>query len=201
MRYWFFYVLKHLDRLPKNIPQILRRTLNVENITFHWGNFINLLIKELQDELKSINKTQVNSHKGKEVAKRKPLFVINAIGWDVQQRNIAGYLKGIQHLANLLKGAIEDNKVQVLYLSGVAFPNKMTRADVNGYIFRAVNKIVLDIMQLAGVDTLDINSMLYSVNDYHVHGAHYLAVIPNEQTEHGKFGPGVADRIIHKICS
>ena len=65
MRYWFFYILKDLGKLSKNIPQVLYSTLHIENITFRWGNYIDVLINELQDEFNGINKVvRVNNDKG-----------------------------------------------------------------------------------------------------------------------------------------
>ena len=56
-------------------------------------------------------------------------------------------------------------------------------------------------MGTKGVETLDINTMLQSVNNWTVDRAHYLSINPQSQTMTGEFGPSTADKIIGKICS
>ena len=69
-----------------------------------------------------------------------------------------------------------------------------------GYIFRAVNRIVLKKLESIGIETIDINTMLYSVNEYPAYTEHYLRIIPKTQNIEGKFGPGAADRILEQLC-
>ena len=200
MRYWCYYILKHLNKLPRRLREKLHADFHVESITFRWGNLVHKLIKKVNVDLKVLDNI-VGKAKGKH--KRKPLMVLNAIDWDISRGNITGYLGGIQRLTELLKTLKKEGKIRIMYLPGVAFAeNKASTQDMkNTFIFRALNKIVLNKMSSIGIETLDINSMLYSVQDFNVEKGHYLTVNPKLQRVKGEFGSVVADKIINKICA
>ena len=121
--------------------------------------------------------------------------------WDLLKRNVSGYFVGINKLVDLLKETIQKDLVRVIWISGLATNNRRKDQKASGYLFRAVNQIVLKNMESVGVEMLDINTMLYSVNEYPVDHVHYLEINPAHQDEmKGLFGPGVADRIVEQIC-
>ena len=186
--------------LPREVPGKLMNRMDVDNISFRWGNFMNTLNKKLLAELKRVD--NITRSMPEQQRKRKPLFVINAIDWDILHRSIGPYFADFYNLVEILKGVIEKNSVRVVYLSGVAFNNKNKPSTwpFLGYIFRAVNHIALKKLESIGIETIDINTMLYSVNEYPAYTDHYLRITPRTQNIQGKFGPGAADRILEQLC-
>ena len=205
MRYWFYYILIRLGLLPRNVPQKLMDSMDVENLGFRWGHFMVYLIDKVKAEIKRLENATGNtpSLKHNRKRKRKPLLIINAIDWDMLHGSMAGYFTEVYKLVELLKGVVKKNNIRVLYLSGVAFNNKNKPREwpFLGYIFRAVNQVVLEKMEYIGVETINVNTMLFSVNGYPVYTDHYLQVVPQHQVIYGTFGPGAADRILHHICT
>ena len=133
----------------------------------------------------------------------KPLFFLNSMAWNLMFReNTAGYFLWINKLVDLLQETVQRDLVRVIWISGLATDNRRRDQKASGYLFRAVNQIVLKKMESIGVETLDVNTMLYSVNEYPVDFVHYLQIHPEHQDKiKGLFGPGVADRIVEQICS
>ena len=183
-------------KLSRRSPAVQR----VEKFTFQWGNFVDVLISKFQDELNRISKIIVHGNRNK--TKSKALFIMNSLHWGAERRNIAQYLRGIQHLADILnKTKKEDPEVQLLFLSGVALPNRFTNTKINGYLLRALNQVASHIMRRKGIETIDMNTVLHSVNNYDVQWAHYLTINPPTGNMRGQFGPGAADFLINTICS
>lgn len=105
-------------------------------------------------------------------------------------------------MADLLnKSKKEDPEVRLLFLSGVAFPNRYTNLKINRYLLRALNQVASHIMRSKGIETLDMNTVLYSVNNHDVERAYYLTIDPLAGVMKGQFGPGAADFLINTICS
>ena len=127
---------------------------------------------------------------------------MNSMAWNLMFReSTAGYLDAINELVDLVKETIQKDLVRVLWISGLATNNRRSDQTASGYLFRAVNQLVLKKIKAIGVETLDVNTMLYSVNEYPVDFVHYLQIHPAKQHRiKGKFGPGVADRIVEQIC-
>ena len=201
VRYWCYYFLKQMGMLSKKLPKHNKEVQRIGKFTFQWGNFVDLLITKFKDEFKRVNNT-IQNHDAKNKTKSKTLFIMNSLHWGAQHRNIAEYIKGIHGLADILnKTKKEDPEVQLLFLSGVAFPNSYNNPKINGYLKRSLNKIVRHIMRSNGIETLDLNTLLFSVNDFYVDVVHYLCIIPATGVMTGQFGPGVADLIINTICS
>ena len=196
MRFWFYYILSRINKLPTFLPLQLRGAFDVENISFRWGNYIEVLIRQFKKELKRVysrvKKTKARQKNGK------VLFIINCMSWDMLMRkDIFRYFAGINKLVELLKETIKKDFIRIIWISGVA--NKYNIINGN---FRTVNQVVLKKMESIGVEVLDVNTMLHSVNQYTRDGAHYLIIKPADQeTIYGQFGPGVADRIVDQMCS
>ena len=173
MRYWCYYILKHLQKLPTNLKRILHRYFNVGNvITFRWGNVMRKLIRELKIEVKRLNGQLANDTQS-QIHKKRPLIVLNSIDWDLISANTFGYLKQFLQLAQVLEPIVMANRTRILYLSGVTTPQNKVKDAKNIFILKALNKVVLDKMSAIGVETLDINSMLHSVYDLDVEQGHY----------------------------
>ena len=127
----------------------------------------------------------------------KPLVIINTMYWHVNRREVVDYIVGVEMLSKIMKTVVEEKKIRIIYLSSVTSPHW----DVKTYILRALNMFMLKKMRTIGVESVDISIMLHTVNDFTLDGTHYLSVDPRTQKIMGKFGPGVADAIIHYICS
>ena len=56
-------------------------------------------------------------------------------------------------------------------------------------------------MRSKGIETLDMNTVLHSVNNYDVQWAHYLTINLPTGNMRGQFGPGAVDFLINTICS
>ncbi len=110
------------------------------------------------------------------------------------------YLHGTRILAKLVKETVAANKVHVIYLTGVPYPNHMCSRARNPYLARVLNAISYSWLQGAGATVLDVGEMLYSVSEQDVCGGHYLCINPQEELTLGKYGPGVADLIVSAIC-
>ena len=130
------------------------------------------------------------------------LIIMNSIQWDVLHTNIAQYLRGIQRLVDILnKTKKEGPEVQLLFLSGVAYTNKYTKPSINGYLLRALNQVVGYIMRSKGIETLDVNTMLYSVNEFIVDLNHYMSINETTGVMKGQFGQGAVDLVRDTTCS
>ncbi len=196
MRYNFFYLLMLLGKLDPNMPQILRSTTTVENIKFMWGNYASELLRKFNLELTNLrdllNTTTSSKHK--------PVVILNAMQWNMRDRKTAEYLKDTKQLAELVQTVVSNDKIRVIYLTTVPWPNNLSDLR-NLYLVRALNSIVVTWFREAGAQVLDISDMLYSVNDYNVCKNHYLCIRPSTQEVQGFFGPVVADAIIKEICN
>ena len=196
MRNWLYYILSGINKLPTSRPDPLHGPFDVENISFRWGNYIEVLIKKFQQELKEVynrvKKTKARQRNGK------TLFIVNCMSWDVLfRKDIFRYFAGINKLVEILKETIKKDFLRVIWISGVANKDNI----INSH-FRTVNQVVLRKMESIGIEVLDVNTMLYSVNQYTRDGAHYLIIKPADQGKiYGQFGLGVADRIVDQICS
>ena len=83
MRYWCYYILKHLQKLPTNLKRILHRNFNVGDvITFRWGNVMRKLIRELKLEIKRLDGLFTNDT---QIHKKRPLIVLNSIDWGLDK--------------------------------------------------------------------------------------------------------------------
>ena len=200
MRYWFYYILTNMNKLPTSFPLSLTESKDLDNLSFRWGNYADELLRKFKRDLNRIYHTMRTTKDPPR--KLKPLFVMNSMAWNLMFReSTAGYLDAINELVDLLKETIQKDLVRVLWISGLATNNRRSDQTASGYLFRAVNQLVLKKMKAIGVETLDVNTMLYSVNEYPVDFVHYLQIHPAKQHRiKGKFGPGVADRIVEQIC-
>ena len=208
MRYWLYYILNRMNKLPTSFPLSLTFSKDLDKFSFRWGGYADELLHRFKRELAQVYHTMgTTKHPSfiRELASQegKPLFVLNSIAWDLLKRkNIAGYFLWINKLVDLLQETIQRDLVRVIWISGLATNNRKKDQKASGYLFRAVNQIVLKNMESVGVETLDVNTMLYSVNEYPVDHVHYLEVNPAHQDQiKGLFGPGVADRIVEQICN
>ena len=200
MRYWLYYILSRMNKLPTSFPLSLTFRKDLDNFTFRWGGYADQLLSCFKGELARVyhrmNSTKDSSKEGK------TLFVLNSMAWNVMFRvNTATYFPWINKLVDLLEETVQKDLVRVIWISGLVTDNRRSNQQASGYLFRAVNQIVLKKMESIGVETLDVNTMLYSVNEYPVDHVHYLQVNPEHQDKiKGVFGPGVADRIVEQIC-
>ena len=200
IRYWFYYILNRMNKLPVSFPLSLTVSKDLDKFSFRWGNYADALLHHFRKELQRVY--QLKRSMKDSPRKAKPLFVLNCMAWNLMFReNTAGYFSGINELVDLLKETIQKDIVRVIWISGLATNNRRRDQKASGYLFRAVNKIVLKKMESIGVETLDVNTILYSVNEYPVDFVHYLQIHPEHQDKiKGLFGPGVADRIVEQIC-
>ena len=184
----------------------------MDNVVYHWGNFADKNAKYVEMELRGIRKddnkeSNASSSKGTvdqdlRKNKLKHFILTNAMAWDLQVRNIPRYLMGIHDIITFIKNnTLSEKETRIVYMSGVGYANKVVTLDPNnGYIMRALNKIVLEMMTEAGIEVLDIYNMLYSVNDKFANVMHYLFVSPKNQNVRGKFGKVVADTLFTTMC-
>ena len=82
------------------------------------------------------------------------------------RKDIFRYFAGINKLVELLKETIKKDFIRIIWISGAANEYNI----INGN-FRAVTQVVLKKMESIGVEVLDVNTMLYSVNQYTEDGA------------------------------
>ena len=142
------------------------------------------------------------------IIRRKRVLLANTLTWDTGLGSVTEYLTKIKDLVKSVAQVSKINHTRNIYLSGVGYANDIFAWKFavrngkyrNGYLERALNKIVLDKMTEAGIEVLDIYNMLYSVNDKYVNRMHYLMIIPRNQETRGEFGSTVADTIIFKLC-
>ena len=127
---------------------------------------------------------------------------MNALTHDLGGKKIANYLKAFQQLTKALKQMLDDNdlkNVWIIYISTVPNPAAGQRGPI--YFTKALSKMTLVTMRSLGVETLDLTSMLHSVNDKSVDGLHFMKVTPSTGIVRGEFESAVADTIINYICS
>ena len=68
VRYWTYYLLLHLNKLPRSFSEKRRLPFNVENISFRWTDYITIIIKEIKLEINELNKEiKLKKHSGKKI--------------------------------------------------------------------------------------------------------------------------------------
>ena len=202
MRGFFYYTLILLRKLPREYPTLLRRSKYMGNIVYHFGNYAITNAKYVAMELNKYFDLNRSSSKKEDLYNKHKYFLLtNSIAWDLAHRDIPIYLTGIRKVINALKNSTTPKRgARVVYMSGVGFVNKIASKSTNGYIMRALNTLVLELMTEAGIEVLDIYNMLYSVNDKFVNPVHYLFVYPDRQIARGEFGKVVANAIFTTMC-
>ena len=208
MRYWCYYTLKYLGILPKNLPEVYHNNFHSGTVDFRWvplgDDLRRWLLKKLEDLNSSDDKNQNGGRKRHKRA-RQSLLIMNALTHNVGGKTILKYLKAFQRLIKELKQMLDDNdnnvskNVRILYISTVPNPAAGQRGPI--YFTEALSRMTLAIMGSLGVETLDLTSMLHSVNDKSVDGLHFMKVTPSTGKVRGEFGSAVADAIINYICS
>ena len=113
MRFWFYYILSRINKLPTFLPLQLRGAFDVENISFRWGNYIEVLIRQFKKELKRVY-SRVKKTKDRQI-NGKALFIINCMSWDMLMRkDIFRYFAGINKLVELLKETIKKDFIRII---------------------------------------------------------------------------------------
>ena len=207
MRYWCYYTLKYLNILPKNLPEVYHGNFHSGTVDFHWvpmgDDLRRWLLKKLED-LKFIDHKNQNKGRKRHKRTRPSLLIMDALAHNVARKTIVEYLKAFQRLIKHLKQMLDDNdkvlkNVRIIYVSTVPNPAAGQRGPI--YFTKALSKMTLVTMHSLGVETLDLTSMLHSVNDKSVDGLHFMKVAPSTGIVRGEFGSAVADAIINYICS
>ena len=161
-----------------------------------------------KQNVSNVKQNVSNVKQNPSIIRRKRVLLTNTLTWDTGIGSVTEYLTKIEDLVKSVAKVSKINHTRNIYLSGVGYANDIFAWKFavrngkyrNGYLERALNKIVLDKMTEAGIEVLDIYNMLYSVNDKYVNRMHYLMVIPMNQEIRGEFGSTVADTIIFKLC-
>ena len=57
MRYWFYYILTNMNKLPISFPLSLSESKDLDNLSFRWGNYADELLRKFKRDLERIYHT------------------------------------------------------------------------------------------------------------------------------------------------
>ncbi len=184
--------------------------MKVGNIKFAWRPYIEQQIATIKEELKENMEmvgTNTNNNQGsRQPYPHKSVITIHPLTWDLEfRKDRLKMLKELHELTSLVKQIKQtSNTTRIIFWTGMPAANRTPYVRTStGDEIGAFSKLACDWMKEAGVETLDMFQMLYSVNDKDglICPHHLICVIPPQLFVSGEFGKIAAELLFYKICA